>query len=148
MKTNSIRFFSENIPFIIRHKKLLRAWIVSTIETENWIPGNINVVFCTDKYLHELNFQFLKHDTLTDIVTFDYNRNDEISGDLFISIDRVRENATILGRKVQEELHRVIIHGVLHLCGYKDKDEVNKKKMSSLEDKYLSQRPHGVGFLE
>nr|NQU90772.1 rRNA maturation RNase YbeY [Bacteroidota bacterium] len=100
MVSTNIRFFSEKIPFVVRQKKLLRDWIVSTIISEEKDLANLNVIFCDDKYLHEINFKYLTHDTFTDIVTFDFSENDLLSGDLYISIDRVRENASIYNKKV------------------------------------------------
>ncbi len=102
----------------------------------------INVIFCDDSFLLEMNIKYLNHDTLTDIITFDYNEGSAISGDIFISIERVRENAGIFSKSFAEELHRVIIHGVLHLCGYKDKSRKDQVVMRMKEETYLANLPH------
>jgi rRNA maturation RNase YbeY len=136
----SIQFFSEDLDYSIRQKNLLRQWISSCIKHEKQSPGNINIVFCSDEYLHKMNIDYLNHDTLTDIITFDNSQDDEISGDLFISLERVRENAKQFSKKLSDELHRVIIHGVLHLCGYGDKTKSEEAKMREMENIYLSQR--------
>ena len=100
----------------------------------------INFIFCDDAYLLEMNQEYLKHDTFTDIITFDYGSSEAVSGDIFISVDRIRENAAKLQQNALDELHRVMIHGILHLIGYKDKSPADKAQMTSKEDKYLSLR--------
>jgi rRNA maturation RNase YbeY len=137
----SINFFTEEISFTLKHKLKVRAWIVDVIKREQKQPGELNFIFCSDIYLLTINRQYLNHDTYTDIITFD-NIEDEsrISGDIFISVDRVRENAGHLKIPEVSELHRVIIHGVLHLVGYSDKKPDKKKEMTSKEDLYLSLR--------
>ena len=107
------------------------------VKKEGYAAHYIQFVFCSDVYLLELNQQYLHHDTLTDIITFDYREGKKISGDIFISIDRVRENAGKFNVLFKEELHRVMIHGILHLCGYKDKDKKSKMLMTEKEDFYL-----------
>jgi len=136
-----IHFFAEKISYTVKQKNLLRQWISESIQKEGFRPANINVIFCSDTYLHKMNVEYLAHDTLTDIITFDYSMENEISGDLFISIDRIRENAKQFSKKIADELHRVIIHGVLHLCRYGDKTEKEKQKMREKENIYLSRRP-------
>jgi len=103
--------------------------------------GELNVILCSDEYLYKLNVEYLSHDTLTDIITFDYSESNIISGDLFISINRIRENAKAYSIKIIEELHRVMVHGVLHLCGYGDKTKEERKTMRVKENFYLAQRP-------
>jgi rRNA maturation RNase YbeY len=119
-------------------------WIEKSIEKEKRIPGDINIIICSDDYLYEMNINYLKHDTFTDIITFDYSEENSVSGDLFISIERVRENAKKFSGRVENELHRVIIHGILHLCGYDDKTDEEKGKMRQKENDYLSERPEGM----
>ncbi|MDD3875238.1 MAG: rRNA maturation RNase YbeY [Bacteroidales bacterium] len=135
-----INFFSEDIAFTLKKKKIIRDWINSVISSENKKLGNINFIFCSDSYLHNINTTYLNHDSLTDIITFQYNDPDDstLSGDIFISIDRVGENANQFKLSISDELNRVIIHGILHLCGYKDKTKAAQKQMRTLEDKSLS----------
>ena len=111
----------------------------SLIVLENYKSGEITIVFCTDDYLLEMNKTYLNHDFYTDIITFDYSENGVISGDLFISVDRVNDNAGSFSVSVDNELKRVIYHGVLHLCGYKDKTENDEKEMREKENFYINQ---------
>ena len=113
-------------------------WLEKIILTENKTPGEIVFIFCDDNYLLKKNIQFLKHNTLTDVITFDYCEKDQINGDILISIDRVQENSKIFEVTFLNELHRVMIHGLLHLLGYKDKTKQDAKLMRSKEDFYLS----------
>jgi rRNA maturation RNase YbeY len=131
-----IDFFSET-EFNLGREDSVKDWITKTIITENFKVGEVSFVFCEDDYLYDLNVEFLNHDTLTDIITFDYSLGNEIHGEIYISIDRVKENASEFNVSFQEELHRVIIHGILHLCGYKDKSESDKKQMRTKENLYL-----------
>lgn len=135
-----ITFFTEEISFNLPQKIFLKNWITEVIALENKIKGDINYIFCNDTYLSKLNLQYLKHDTLTDIITFDYTKDNNglISGDIFISIERVKENAMALKIPFPIELNRVMIHGVLHLLGYKDKTKAEKAIMRQKEDNYLS----------
>ena len=136
-----IQFFSEGISFTLKDKTGIRKWLNSVIREEQKIPWYINFIFCGDEYLFELNKTYLKHQTLTDILTFPYEQDaDEISGDIFISIDRVIENASEFDQEFNQELKRVIVHGVLHLIGYSDGGK-NKKLMTAKEDYYLSKFP-------
>jgi rRNA maturation RNase YbeY len=112
--------------------------LTSLVQEEGKLLGDVSVIFVSDDYLLEMNQTYLNHDYYTDIITFDYCEQNIISGDLFISVDRVRENADVFNADFRTELHRVIIHGVLHLCGYKDKTEENEKEMRVLENKYLN----------
>lgn len=132
-----IRFFTEEIKFSLQNRGHIRSWIKEVIENEKGIPGELNFIFCGDSFLYELNKQFLGHTTLTDIITFPGNTPGKISGEIYISIERVRENAIALKLSFEEELKRVIIHGVLHLAGYKDKSKMEKTLMRSKEDQYL-----------
>ena len=136
-----INFYNEETSYLVKHKILLRAWLQTAIATEGFVTGPINIVLTSDEYLGKMNLQYLQHDTLTDIITFDYTEDGKVSGDLFISIERVEENAAVYSRSVAEELHRVMIHGVLHLCGYADKKPSEKETMTRKEDHYLSLRP-------
>jgi probable rRNA maturation factor len=116
-----------------------RKWIFTIIETENKESGILNFIFCDDEYLLQVNKEFLNHDTLTDIITFDYTEEfDNVSGDIFISIERVKENALLYNVDFLVELARVLSHGVLHICGYKDKTKAQKTLMRSKENHYLS----------
>lgn len=135
--TGSINFFTEDLDYRIREKRKIRAWILDTIRKENILPGEINIIFCNDSYLAKLNRKYLKRNTLTDIITFSFGERDLISGDLFISLDRVRENAKIFGISLTRELSRVMIHGILHLAGYDDQSEREVMKMRMKEDFYL-----------
>lgn len=137
----AIRFFSEQVRFKISHPRKTSNWIKKAIESESYALKSINIIFCSDSMLSELNVKYLKHKTLTDIITFDYAESKgTIMGDIFISIPRVRENAGKFKTKFDEELHRVIIHGVLHLMGFKDKNTRQKSIMRNKEDSYLSLR--------
>lgn len=134
-----IYYFSE-VNFDLKNQEPLTRWIEETIEQEGYSPGEINYIFCDDECLLDKNIKYLKHNTLTDIISFDYTENKIISGDIFISIDRVKENASDLGHLFEDELYRVMIHGVLHYCGYKDKTEKEQEQMTAKEDYYLSLR--------
>lgn len=139
MKDKAIYFFTEEVSYIIRDKNKIRNWILFAISTEKQNEGNINIILCSDRYLHKANLEYLQHDTYTDIITFDTSEDqNEISGDIFISIDRVKENAKTFKIPAKNELHRVMIHGVLHLLGYKDNTLKEKELMRSKEDYYLS----------
>ena len=116
----------------------LTNWISKVCINENYNLGDISLIFCSDEYLLDMNRTHLDHDYYTDIITFDYTDNQIVSGDLFISIDRVRDNATDFNVSFEHELHRVIIHGVLHLCGYKDKSDDEEKLMRTKENNALS----------
>jgi len=137
--TNSdfeILFHTESIDFALSNEDNTKDWIIATITKEEKPQGNLNFIFCNDSYLHNINLEYLNHDTYTDIITFPL-RQDRIEGDIFISIDRIKENATTFNVSFDKELHRVIIHGVLHLIGYKDKSEEEQKTMRMKEDYYL-----------
>ncbi|MEC3881511.1 rRNA maturation RNase YbeY [Parapedobacter sp. 10938] len=136
-----IHFFTEDTAYRVKQKLPLKRWMKETIANEGFKVGEISVVLCSDAYLLEINKQYLQHDTYTDIVTFDNSElEDTITGDIFISIDRVVENALKFGVAERDELHRVIIHGILHLCGYGDKKKGDKARMTEKEDFYLARR--------
>ena len=135
-----VNFFKEDVQFRLNDKDAISSWVVGCIKKHRKKPGTLNFIFCSDEFLHSMNVKYLNHKTLTDIITFDYSENKIISGDIFISIDRVRENAKLLKNSTKDELHRVMIHGVLHLCGYSDKKPADKQKMTLAENKYLSLR--------
>jgi len=120
-------------------RKRLSEILDNTINSQNKVAGEISVIFCSDDYLLEMNRKHLGHDFYTDIITFDYCEADTVSGDLFISIDRVRENAKTFGKKMENEIVRVVGHGVLHLLGHKDKTLKDKKNMTTAEDNALIQ---------
>ena len=119
----------------------LAGWVVRIIHERGRAVGPVNYIFCGDDYLHKMNVEYLDHDTLTDIITFPYETFPIVSGDLFISTERVSENAVGLGSSYEDELHRVMIHGILHLCGQGDKSTAEAKEMRNLEDWALSLRP-------
>ncbi|MDO8993832.1 rRNA maturation RNase YbeY [Daejeonella sp.] len=136
-----INFFTEDISFNIKQRGLVRTWIRNTIIAENHRLRLLNFIFCSDAYLLSINQQYLNHDTYTDIITFDNSDiKQEIVGDIFISLDRIRENAKELNINEIDELHRVMIHGTLHLLGYPDKGKSAKALMTEKEDLYLSKR--------
>lgn len=138
----AIQFFEEDIAYKLKNKAQIRQWIKDTIIAEGYKLKELNYIFCSDTYLLEINRQYLDHDTYTDIVTFDNSEVEgQIVGDIFISIDRIRENAAKFNVSDATELHRVIIHGALHLVGYTDKKPADKKNMTLKEDFYLNLRP-------
>ena len=141
MSRPPIYFFSEDIPFKLKEKTFLRSWIKNTITLEGKSLKELNFIFCSDNYLLEINQNYLKHNTFTDIITFDNSEDPmDIVGDIFISVERVKENATKFGVEERDELHRVMIHGTLHLIGYNDKSKAEKKVMTAREDHYLQLR--------
>ncbi len=133
----AIYFFSEDNDFILKDRSRLKKWIATTVEHEKGICGELNFIFTSDKYLLTINKEYLQHNYYTDIITFNYNDGDQINGDIFISIDTVGNNSRLYNVSFYEELHRVIIHGVLHLLGYDDKTEVQEKQMREKENEYL-----------
>lgn len=134
----SIYFFNEEISFNLKNKTIIRSWINQTIIQEKYQLEELNFIFCSDNYLLKINKEYLNHDTYTDIITFDNSSlPHEIIGDIFISIDRVKENAKSFDTTFINELNRVIIHGVLHLLGYTDKTKKDKGLMTEKEDFYL-----------
>lgn len=132
-----IHFQTEDIKFALKNKTLLKQWIIAAIAKKKRKTGEITFIFCSDAYLLTINKQYLNHDTFTDIVTFDYSKEDvklAVSGDIFISAERVKENASTYSKSFENELHRVIIHGILHLLGYADKTKTAKEEMTKQED--------------
>lgn len=132
--------FNKEVVFQFQNEDFLVKWIGEVVEKENYREGELSFIFCSDAFLLEKNIEFLKHDTLTDIISFDYTIGSLVSGDIFISIERVMENAAAFKVSFEDELHRVMVHGVLHYCGYRDKERDDKELMRSKEDYYLSLR--------
>jgi len=132
-------YFNYETDFQIGNEDMLANWIKGVVSTEGFDQGEINYIFCDDDYLHKLNLEFLNHDTLTDIISFDYTMGKIIQGDVFISIERVSDNAKQYEASFEDELHRVMVHGVLHYCGYKDKKLMDKKLMREKENYYIKQ---------
>ena len=128
-----ILFHSET-SFQLKQKLLYKRWLTSLAQKEGFSIGDINYIFCDDAYLLNLNLEYLNHDTLTDIITFDYVEGNILNGDIFISIERVMENSQLFSVSFDQELLRVLAHGVLHLCGYKDKSDEDSAVMRSKED--------------
>lgn len=132
--------FNYETDFELENSDEVSNWISKTILEENCKEGEINYIFCSDDYLIKLNIDFLNHDTLTDIISFDYTIGKELHGDIYISVDRVKDNASDFDVLFRDEINRVMIHGVLHYCGYKDKSKADEKLMRSKEDYYLAKR--------
>ena len=132
-----INFHSEEIDFKIEDVELIKSWLKKIIEQENKTLLLLNFIFCSDEYLHKINVEYLQHDTYTDIITFPLAEDPIIEGDIFISIDRINENASTFGVDVENELNRVLAHGVLHLCGWGDKSEKEAKQMRIKENEAL-----------
>jgi len=141
MSAINIDFFTVNASPPLKNKKKIKNWIIRLIQQEKNKLAYINVtiIFCNDQYLLELNEKFLKKDTLTDILSFEYSENNSLEGDIYISIERIIENAEKFGQTKENELLRIMAHGVLHLCGYKDKTKQDKKIMTERENFYLSE---------
>ena len=133
----AINFFTEDIELQLSNEAAIADWIKQSIQKEQHQLGTLNFILCSDSYLHKINVEYLNHDTLTDVITFPY-REDIIEGDIFISVERIKENAKTFGVKFEQELHRIMIHGVLHLMGYGDKNPTDKKRMTDKENIYLS----------
>tara|TARA_R110002033_G_scaffold81941_1_gene132793 strand:- start:225 stop:644 length:420 start_codon:yes stop_codon:yes gene_type:complete len=132
-----INFNYEN-DFNLDNEEAIASWLSAVIVSEKKKEGEINYIFCDDDYLHKINLEYLNHDTLTDIISFDYTVGNELNGDIFISVDRVQDNATDFNVSFEEELKRVLVHGVLHYCGYKDKDEESERLMRLKEDEKIA----------
>lgn len=141
----AIAFHSEDTKFdITGHKREVASWIRAAAREEGFRVGDIHVIFCSDAYLLGINRQYLQHDYYTDIITFDYCENGVLSGDLFISVDTVRRNAEGYCVMFHVELSRVIIHGIMHLSGYKDKTDAESAQMRERENHYLAKAPAGL----
>jgi probable rRNA maturation factor len=129
--------FNYEIAFRLDNEEDFSSWISRVIISEDKKEGDISYVFCDDDYLHKINVEYLDHDTLTDIISFDYSMGNELNGDIFISVERVKENALDYDVSFEEELRRVMIHGILHYCGYKDKTEADEVLMRQKEDEKI-----------
>lgn len=138
---SDITFNNVDTTYVLKHKRIIRKWIEQTVKKEKRSTGNLSFNICTDEFLLQINRDHLNHDYYTDIITFDFCENKVVSGDIYISIDRVKENAKSQQNSSLNELHRVIIHGVLHLCGFKDKKPADARLMRQKEDYYLSLLP-------
>ena len=135
-----IRYFQEDIRFDLKQKLQNNSWLKMVAGSEVRRLGAINIIFCSDNYILDVNMRYLQHDYFTDIITFDYCEKDILSGDLFISIDSVRENALFYGTEFENELNRVMVHGLLHLIGYDDHTEEQIREMRAKEDYYLQMK--------
>lgn len=133
----SMILFNYETDFILNEEQIIQDWIMNVVKENGFEVGEINYVFCDDEYLHKLNVEFLKHDTLTDIISFDNTFGKLLNGDIFISIDRIKDNAKDFKVTFEEELHRVMIHGVLHYMGFKDKSDDDKREMRNQENQAL-----------
>ncbi|RYF94468.1 MAG: rRNA maturation RNase YbeY [Chitinophagaceae bacterium] len=129
--------FNYETDFQLAYEKDYSDWVSAIITSEGKVEGDINYVFCDDEYLLSLNQQYLEHDTLTDIISFDYSVGDELHGDIFISVERVAENAKDFNVTMSDELKRVMAHGILHYCGYKDKTEPEEQAMRLKEEEKM-----------
>ena len=136
-----VSYFTEDTSFAFKEKRLTSRWLKFVAESEATRLGDIAVIFCSDNYILNINIQYLQHDYYTDIITFDYCEGNRLSGDLFISVDSVRENALHYMTEFADELNRVIVHGLLHLMGYDDHTPEDVAVMRAKENYYLSQRP-------
>lgn len=137
-----VSYFLQDIDFVFKHKRLNNSWLKLVAESEIKKLGNINIIFCSDNYILDVNVKYLGHDYFTDIITFDYCEKNILSGDLFISIDTVRDNAEFYKTEFKDELNRVIVHGLLHLIGYDDHTPQEQKIMREKENYYLELRNH------
>lgn len=129
--------FNYETNFLLENEEQYEVWISRIIESEGFDEGEINYIFCDDEYLHKINVEYLDHDTLTDIISFDYTVGNLVQGDIFISIERVQDNANDFNVSFDEELKRVLSHGVLHYCGYKDKTPKDEALMRSKEEEKM-----------
>ena len=135
-----ISYYFEDTDFLFKGKTITNKWLRLVVESEIRRIGQISIIFCSDNYILDVNQQYLQHDYFTDIITFDYCEGDRLSGDLFIRVDTVRENAIEYGTDFKDELNRVIVHGILHLIGYDDHEEEDIAQMRAKENYYLSLR--------
>lgn len=134
-----IRFFNEDVPYKLPQKQATRQWLKQQAEQEGYAVGDLNYIFCSDDYVLQVNRDYLQHDYYTDIITFDQSEEqDKIEGDIFISVDRVTDNATQLGVSAEQEMRRVLAHGLLHLCGYGDKTDEEQAHMRKKEEEWLN----------
>ncbi|MCQ2148366.1 MAG: rRNA maturation RNase YbeY [Bacteroidales bacterium] len=135
-----VSYYTQDTDFKFKGKTFNNLWLKMVAESEIRRLGDISIIFCSDNYILDVNMKYLQHDYFTDIITFDYCEGDRLSGDLFISVDSVRENSEFYETEYEEELNRVIVHGLLHLIGYDDHTEKDKKVMREKENYYLSFR--------
>lgn len=133
-----ISFHNADHPYRCPQRRLIKAWLTDVVQSHRKIVGDVSIVFCTDAYLLTINRDHLKHDYYTDIITFDYCEGPSVSGELYISIDRVKDNANTHKQLFKNELKRVVVHGVLHLLGYMDKSKADQTQMTHLENKWLT----------
>lgn len=134
--------FNSETSFTLKNQNKLVKWIGDVVSSEGFQVGEINYIFCDDSYLNKINQEFLNHDTFTDVISFDYTLGKEVGGDIFISIERVLENAEEFNEVFENELHRVMIHGILHFMGYKDKTKKEKTLMRTKEDENIFTLKH------
>jgi len=130
--------FNYETDFNLDNEEAIASWLSAVIISEKKKEGEISYIFCDDEYLHKINLEYLNHDTLTDVISFDYSMGNEISGDVFISVERVKDNAADFNVSFEDELKRVLVHGILHYCGYKDKGEAEEILMRSKEDEKIT----------
>ncbi len=130
--------FNYETEFTLENEQAFEDWLSRVIVSENKKEGEINYIFCDDEYLHKINLEYLNHDTLTDIISFDYSMGNELNGDIFVSIERVKDNAADFNVLFDDELKRVVVHGILHYCGYKDKSDADEALMRSKEDEKIA----------
>lgn len=135
--SRNIGFQTEGIAFTLKNKQVIRHWLATVITKKGFTIGPLNYMFVSDEHLLDVNKQYLNHDYYTDIITFDYTENKRVSGDIFISVDRVRDNTGKYNSTFEDELHRVMVHGVLHLMGQKDKSKADAEAMRKAEDAAL-----------
>lgn len=135
----AINFFIQEVKYTIKNKTILKRWLKEAVLSHHYILKELNIILCSDIYLHEMNVKYLNHDTFTDVITFDNSEMpQQVEGDIFISIDRIKDNAQNLNILTEIELHRVMVHGTLHLLGFKDKTAQEKDVMRKMEDFWLS----------
>ncbi len=130
--------FNYETDFVLENEEVFEGWLSAVILSENKKEGEISYIFCDDEYLHKINVEYLNHDTLTDIISFDYTVGNELNGDIFVSVERVRDNALDFNVPFDNELKRVLAHGILHYCGYKDKSETEAVLMRSKEEEKIA----------
>ena len=130
--------FNYETDFNLDNEEAVTSWLGKVITSENKKEGEINYIFCDDEYLYKINVEYLNHDTLTDIISFDYSMGNELHGDVFVSVERVKDNAADFNVSFEEELKRVLVHGILHYCGYKDKGESEELLMRVKEDEKIA----------
>lgn len=141
MKTeSSINFFNKDFIYVLRNKRIISEWLLKCASSEKVIIGELNYIFCSDAYILKINKKHLDHNYYTDIITFPLQTGPVTNADIYISIERVKENAKNFGVTFTDELHRVMAHGLLHMCGYGDKTEREIKKMRMMENKWLAKR--------